>query len=189
MRKSYAIFATGIFFLLGITSLLSFIPGMIYPDIPFRSLTEVGKTHTVEEFKQMYDSIPYAVSSAKMMSNMAGYVLVATGIAIYIKDKRKKQVSYFSVKEEKVNMKNQTIAAAIIGYDLLAAYRVKKLRLYVSIVLGIAIPLSTLVYFMDLGNDNYYWGVDAVVIPIAICCIRKWSKQWNKQIIENNILK
>jgi hypothetical protein len=88
-----------------------------------------------------------------------------------------------------VNMKKQTIAAAIMGYDLLAAYRVKKLRLYVSIVLGIAIPLSILIYFMDLGNDNYYWGVEAAVLPIAIFCIRKWSKQWNKQITENNILK
>ncbi len=104
----------------------------------------------------------------------------------------------------KVDLMIQTIFCIIPILDLYAAYRVKKLRKYLMImILVIAIPVSiTSSVFLPTEDEGlvegftnvmiFYYGVDdnqfifSVGVQIgtilfAIFLIRRWSKQWNIQ--------
>ena len=103
----------------------------------------------------------------------------------------------------KVSLPVQTVFCVIPILDMYAAYRIKKLRKYLAImILVIAIPV-TIASSIFLPTDDeglegftnlliFYYGVDhnqfafSVVVQIgtilfAIFLIRRWSKQWNMQ--------
>ena len=89
------------------------------------------------------------------------------------------------MKNDPVDVKQQTIFAFIPGLDLYASYKVKKLTIYFLVILGIGIP--TMILISNLPSFSYnYLLVEGVVLPVAIYLIRKWSKKWNKQFSENN---
>jgi formate hydrogenlyase subunit 3/multisubunit Na+/H+ antiporter MnhD subunit len=103
----------------------------------------------------------------------------------------------------KVSLPIQTVFCIIPILDMYAAYRVKKLRKYLAImILVIAIPISiaSAIFFPteDEGLEGFtnllifYYGVDDIqflfsvgvqigTILFAIFLIRRWSKQWNLQ--------
>jgi formate hydrogenlyase subunit 3/multisubunit Na+/H+ antiporter MnhD subunit len=105
--------------------------------------------------------------------------------------------------EGKVSLSVQTVFCIITILDMYAAYRIKKLRKYLAImILVIAIPVSVASsVFLPTDDEGlegftnlmiFYYGVDdnqfifSVVVQIgtilfAIFLIRRWSKQWNMQ--------
>ena len=106
--------------------------------------------------------------------------------------------------EGKVSLSVQTIFCLIPVLDMYAAYRIKKLRKYLAImILVIAIPVSIAsAIFLPTDDEDvvegftnimiFYYGVDdnqfifSVGVQIgtvlfAIFLIRRWSKQWNMQ--------
>ncbi len=104
----------------------------------------------------------------------------------------------------KVSLTIQTICCMIPYLDMYAAYRVKRLRKYLLImILLVVIPItiademlfpeSTMLYFEEfLQFLTFYYGVDTnhfvfaittwvASILVAIYLVRRWSKQWNMQ--------
>jgi len=103
----------------------------------------------------------------------------------------------------KVSLTVQTIFCIIPILDMYAAYRIKKLRKYLlMMIFVIAVPVSVASsIFLPTDNDVmegfanimiFYYGVDdnqfifSVGVQIgtllfAIFLIRRWSKQWNVQ--------
>ena len=110
------------------------------------------------------------------------------------------------VKNEPVSLTRQTIYCVIPVMDMYAAYRVKKLRKYlVLMILLVAIPVSVADYFLfphetDLVDGfvnvmTYYYdvstsqfvfsiGIQIVTVLFAIFLIRRWSRQWNNQFVQ-----
>jgi len=103
----------------------------------------------------------------------------------------------------KVSLTVQTIFCIIPILDMYAAYRVKKLRKYLIImilVIAVSISVASSVFLLT-DNDvmegfvnvmTFYYGEDdnqfifSVGVQIgtllfAIFLIRRWSKQWNVQ--------
>jgi len=106
------------------------------------------------------------------------------------------------VKNEPVSLTRQTVYCLIPTLDMYAAYRIKRLRKYLAIMLLVAIPISITASVLfphdtDLLEGfyqfmTYYYGVNtnhfvfSIAVQIgtvlfAIYLIRRWSKQWNKQ--------
>ena len=105
--------------------------------------------------------------------------------------------------KEKVSLKIQTIFCIIPILDMYAAYRIKKLRKYLLImILLVAVPVTIISSVIFPSEEDlmegfvnvatYYYGVDqnefifSVVVQIgsiliAIFLIRRWSHQWNFQ--------
>ena len=108
-----------------------------------------------------------------------------------------------------VSLTRQTIYCFIPFFDLYAFYKIKKLRLYLLIIIGIAVAFTIIeeginpipesddpVLYMDnFGNIDWvkiFFGPNpeisvgifiantAVAIIIAIFFIRRWSKKWNE---------
>ena len=106
-----------------------------------------------------------------------------------------------------VSLTWQTIFCIIPIMDVDAAYRIKKLRKYLLImILVVAIPVSIASSIFlpteDEGMDGfvnmmtYYYGVDDSqfifsigvqigTILFAIFLIRRWSNQWNQNFTES----
>jgi len=103
-----------------------------------------------------------------------------------------------------VSLTRQTIYCMIPYLDMYAAYRVKRLRKYLLImILLVAIPVTiadkvlfpiakTASFEEFLQFLTFYYGVDtnhfvfsmatwAGAVLVAIFLVRRWSKQWNKQ--------
>ena len=107
------------------------------------------------------------------------------------------------IKEEPVSLLRQTIYCLIPILDMYAAYRVKRLRRYLIImILVVGVPVSVIASVLFPPDANltegvyrvmtYYYGVDdgrfifsivvqIVTVLIAIYLIRRWSRQWNKK--------
>ena len=107
----------------------------------------------------------------------------------------------------KVSLSIQTIFCIIPILDMYAAYRIKKLRKYLLIMIGvIAIPVSIASSIFlpteDEGMESltnlmtYYYGVDdsqfifSIGVQIgsilfAIFLIQRWSNQWNQNFTES----
>ena len=104
----------------------------------------------------------------------------------------------------KVSLTTQTLFCIIPFLDIYAAYRIKKLRKYLVIVLSVGIVSSTVIssvpFLMEDNNDNvgelaslmsnygadddkflFYAALQIGIILLAIFLIRRWSKQWNEQ--------
>ena len=104
----------------------------------------------------------------------------------------------------KVSLPIQTIFCIIPILDMYAAYRVKKLRKYLLImILVIAVPISIassvflptddedlvegftnlMIYYYGVDDDQFIFsvGVQIGTILFAMFLIRRWSKQWNLQ--------
>ena len=104
----------------------------------------------------------------------------------------------------KVSLSIQTIFCLIPILDMYAAYRIKKLRKYLAImILVIAIPVSIassvflptdeedlmegftnlMIFYYGVDDNQFIFsvGVQIGTILFAIFLIRRWSKQWNTQ--------
>lgn len=109
------------------------------------------------------------------------------------------------IKEEPVSMIRQTIYCFIPVLDIYAAYRVRRLRRYLLIMLLIVgIPLVTVdsIMFPSDGDLNPEEFVDifllhydepdrfpisltefVITMLVAIFFIRRWSAQWNQRFV------
>ena len=105
--------------------------------------------------------------------------------------------------EGKVSLPVQTIFCLIPILDMYAAYRIKKLRKYLAImILVIAIPVSIastvflptdedlvegftniIIFYFGVDDNQFIFsvGVQIGTVLFAIFLIRRWSKQWNMQ--------
>ena len=104
----------------------------------------------------------------------------------------------------KVSLRIQTICCMIPYLDMYAAYRIKRLRKYLLIMILLVVipvtiadevlfPMAKIVSFEKfLEFLTFYYGVDtnhfvfsiatwAGAILVAIYLVRGWSKQWNMQ--------
>ena len=111
------------------------------------------------------------------------------------------------VKDEPVSLTRQTIYCLIPILDMYAAFRVKRLRRYLLIML----PIGAVLGYVDTSVfPDYVWedfddftssmlfldyvkyGDDPIRLPtliayqvglvlLAIYLVRRWSKQWNKK--------
>ena len=104
----------------------------------------------------------------------------------------------------KVSLSIQTIFCLIPILDMYAAYRIKKLRKYLAImILVIAIPVSIassvflptdeedlmegftnlMIFYYGVDDNQFIFsvGVQIGTVLFAIFLIRRWSKQWNMQ--------
>ena len=110
----------------------------------------------------------------------------------------------------KVSLVWQTIFCFIPIMDIVASYRVKRLRWYLLIMLAVGIPLSIAMNAispmptsedydkMFLENQEIDWGhiilgdepevaiaswiiYQGIVYALAVYLIRRWSKKWNLQ--------
>ena len=98
------------------------------------------------------------------------------------------------IKEEPVSIKRQTIYAIIPILDLYAAYKVKRLRKYVLIIIlvGIGIGIAHYAAFptINIGGTPEIFS-DALIgatiaeiigqILLQVYLVRRFSKEWNKK--------
>ena len=113
------------------------------------------------------------------------------------------------VKNEPVSLTRQTIYCIIPILDIYAAYRVKRLRRYLLIMLPIGFALGLVdstVFpdyvweeFDDFSSSMLYLDYvrfaddpirlftliiyDVGLVLLAIYLVRRWSKQWNKKFV------
>ena len=102
----------------------------------------------------------------------------------------------------KVSLSVQSLFCIIPILDMYAAYRIKKLRKYLMImILVVAIPVSIassvflptddeglegftnlLTYYYGVDDDQFIFSVSVQIgsILFAMFLIRRWSKQWNE---------
>ena len=100
------------------------------------------------------------------------------------------------VKEEPVSLLRQTIYCLLPILDMYAAYKIRRLRRYLLIMIFlVGIPLSiissvSVSYVMLAGTESFTPFLENIPllislasyvgsILIAIYLVRKWSKQWN----------
>ena len=106
----------------------------------------------------------------------------------------------------KVSLSVQSLFCIIPILDMYAAYRIKKLRKYLMImILVVAIPVSIassvflptddeglegftnlLTYYYGVDDDQFIFSVSVQIgsILFAMFLIRRWSKQWNELFLE-----
>ncbi len=99
-----------------------------------------------------------------------------------------------------VNINWQTLFMIIPIINLRAMYRIEKLRLFLLVVIALAVLefLGGTLIFGDVwtdyylgeadteGHDGYSSAVILVEIGISIVLVRKWTKEWNEQIKSKN---
>ena len=98
------------------------------------------------------------------------------------------------VRKEPVSVNWQTLFVIIPIIDLWATYRIEKLRLYLLVMIAIAVTgfvIQTSIfgydsYFMDQSASTASSGLEGVFllieIGIAIILVRKWSREWNEKV-------
>jgi len=168
--------ATGLILWLGVVTVLEF----FIPHELFESETDIS------EMSIELGTMSYYIKAGKTTIGLVGIALLITGISIFIQDKRKGTVSYFSVKNIPVDIKQQTIFAFIPGLDLYASYKVKKLTTYFLVMIGVGILTIMLTSYLPVFSYSYLI-MEAILLPIAIYLIRTWSKKWNQQFSDNAI--
>ena len=89
------------------------------------------------------------------------------------------------VNKEPVDIKKQAQYVYIPGLDLYAAYKVGKILPYVVIVLGIGIPVFALMLSFFPFSLMHILIPEIAILPVAIYFVKKWSREWNKQLSEN----
>jgi len=112
----------------------------------------------------------------------------------------------FMVENKPVSLTRQTIYCLIPVLDMYAAYKVKRLRKYLVIMmLVVAVPVSiadyilfpheidawegfvnVMTYYYDVDTNQFVFSiaVQIVTISFAIFLIRRWSKQWNNLFVQ-----
>ncbi len=105
------------------------------------------------------------------------------------------------VKQKPVSVKQQTIFEIIPSVDVLAYYRIQKIRKFILIALGLgfafspisltvssSIDMSTISSPLDLYSNPiflmYIVGTIASLHGTLVYFIRRWSKEWNKQFVK-----
>ena len=98
------------------------------------------------------------------------------------------------VRQEPVSVNWQTLLIIIPIIDLWATYRIEKLRLYLLVMIAIAVT-GFVIETSIFGFDSYFMDQPAftasswleivfllIEIGIAIILVRKWSREWNKKV-------
>ena len=170
MRQSTSLIVTGLILWLGVVTVLEFF-------LPNELFLEPGEKFSAE-LLEIGSPIHLAIAG-KTIVGLIGITSLIAGITIYVQDKRKGTNSYFIVKNEPVDVKRQTFFACIPGLDLYASFKVKKLTMYFIVMIGIGFPIIILISYLPSFSFNYLI-VESIVLPVAICLIRKWSKKWNE---------
>ena len=105
---------------------------------------------------------------------------------IQLKQRRKRKLPFFMPEKELVSLKRQTIYAFIPILNFYALYKVKKLTMYVMMMVGLgASMLSLYVLFFFSFDEVLIFGIP---IYLSIYLTFIWSKKWNEKlerIIEN----
>ena len=180
LRRSLILIISGLIIWWGMGALFYLLPPLIFPDVPFISAQHLGVEITSEEYMKMHNSIPYLKTVGQTISNAIGMTLLVVGIAVYFIDKRKGKPIYFSNKNKPVDVGYQIAFVFFPGLDLYAFYKVKKLRMYLLIILAIAIPTAISVWVLSDSSYNYLI-ITGVTLSTGIYFIQKWSRKWNKQ--------
>ena len=86
------------------------------------------------------------------------------------------------MKKSKVNIDWQSVFAIIPFVNLYAAYRIQKLRKFLLIFIPFTLALNFgVAIFIPYP---YSWPIAAaILIPVEIYYMRKWSRQWNEKWI------
>jgi len=112
----------------------------------------------------------------------------------------------FMVENKPVSLTRQTIYCLIPVLDMYAAYKVKRLRKYLVIMmLVVAVPVSiadyilfpheidawegfvnVMTYYYDVDTNQFVFSIAVQIVTIlfAIFLIRRWSKQWNNLFVQ-----
>ncbi len=107
------------------------------------------------------------------------------------------------VKDEPVSLTRQTIYCLIPILDIYAAYRVKRLRKYLVIMILVGIPVSIadsamvpsdkvvsfetffqfLTFYFGVNTNHFVFSFAVWIgtVLLAIYLVRRWSKIWNKK--------
>ncbi len=108
----------------------------------------------------------------------------------------------------RVSLLTQTIFCMIPIMDMFAAYRIKKLRKYLAVmILVIAMPVTIassiflptddeglegftnlMIYYYGIDDDQFIFsiGVQIGSVLFAIFLMRRWSNRWNEQFDVNH---
>ena len=110
----------------------------------------------------------------------------------------------------RVSLSVQTIFCMIPIMDMFAAYRIKKLRKYLAImILVISIPVTIassvflptddeglegftnlMIYYYGIDDDQFIFSIRVQIgsVLFAIFLMRRWSNRWNNQFdVCNNV--
>ena len=98
------------------------------------------------------------------------------------------------VRKEPVSVNWQTLFVIIPIIDLWATYRIEKLRLYLLVMIAIAVT-GFVIEISIFGIDSYFLEQEGstsnswfqsitllIEIGIAIILVRKWSREWNEKV-------
>lgn len=98
------------------------------------------------------------------------------------------------VRKEPVSVNWQTLLIIIPIIDLWATYRIEKLRLYLLVMIAIAVT-GFVIEISIFGIDSYFLEQEGstanswfqsitllIEIGIAIILVRKWSSEWNEKV-------
>jgi len=98
------------------------------------------------------------------------------------------------VRKEPVSVNWQTLFVIIPIIDLWATYRIEKLRLYLLVMIAIAVT-GFVIEISIFGVDSYFLEQEGsasnswfqsitllIEIGIAIILVRKWSREWNEKV-------
>lgn len=83
------------------------------------------------------------------------------------------------IKKDLVDVNWQTVFAVIPWVNLYASYRIKKLRLFLLLIIAIGVGTAILQTYILVEKTPYL--ATMIGIPFYIVFIRKWSKAWNEQ--------
>jgi len=171
--------------------------GVVLVFAAFLTLGEIASelllmTSEIESTEELSTSdfgslIYYAM--AFMIFIFTGSITLIVGGIVYKIDKRK-GIPFVSRTNDPVSIKRQTIYAIIPILDAYAAYKIKKLIMYIVImvvigmVIGVSSELTGFDYAQSLPTpvDEVVW--EFFLIPLAVFLIRKWSKDWNQQMTQ-----
>ena len=81
---------------------------------------------------------------------------------------------------KKHSVSEQMIFAIIPIIDLVAFFRIEKLRIYLVISLGMALMGWSIEEFGGLGASFAFWIFFS--IPVCVYLVRMWTIQWNAQM-------
>lgn len=80
---------------------------------------------------------------------------------------------------KKVNENWQTVFAIIPYVCLWAAYRIKKLRMFLLMEIIFTLIGVVVQFFIPSPFDFFVYGIPITIITMII--LRKWSIQWNEE--------
>ena len=98
------------------------------------------------------------------------------------------------VRKEPVSVNWQTLFSIIPIIDLWATYRIEKFRLYLLVLIVIAVivfvtQIAILGFdaAVEVQDDISDYFVILIQIGVGIILVRKWSKEWNEKVAKTDL--